>query len=800
MKCKIIQKITLLLFIGILFLARGSTTGYAQVEQDSGVDVVILIDNSRGLNFLDTENMRFSATKYMVDYLHGMGEASNIRPWVSVANFSSTVTNAISLRPMLDDTIREEITKETSVSTTKFEPALQFAYDQLKPDFNTGKKMVVFLVTDGIPGEGGADYSGKQLIDYFENLGDDIEQLSQRGVDIYLLSIKTNRNDVRQGWTQYITDDHFLFIDQQETLINNFRQIMENYIPSVTGESQIVSNDPSPQRVLIEPYLENVVFTFLSKDSSMPLDVSLKDPNGVEAFPINIGDDYFYKVFVLKAPLSGEWTIEWKDNSSVQFWVDKEYPLLQIKVEAQPYPYVSYPIKITAWMERNGEIVVPSRDIKMNAQITLPDSSIYPETFPLIRNGEGVFSAGFSDTKMQDMYRVKVNVTYLDSEYPVRETAGEISLLPLLPLPTYTLAPTGTPVIIEVTQSVNANPETTIDDNSPNTLPWWIIGGCFLVFFIFVIVYFMITTSKIHRFIQSNPDNWKKEEINNTKKLIKRMNIFKKGPIQKELIEKSKRKIDVIVQEKGGKEKERSYKGLYHLLDLLTYHSGILNNEEIINYLARNRGCFFSEFNHEKLQNDILKIAFCKGIVMDCCRKNSISPLYNNITVFRYSANLISILEEEEFKNEEIKSLLCLYLKGYTENAYHVENAFSIDKTKSKKIFDLVKEISQKAQEIIFSNSHIKFINNNLNDLQFNIKESSIEITNPSPGIRHESIGLKSCSKENFDPNDVKIMLDVGIMYALMNKRYEIRNYPINYQPQSEYFRKTKCFFGNDKR
>ncbi len=201
--------ISLILLVVALFVCPTVHALDQPVEDAPGsLDVIMLIDNSTSMIGNDPDGLRVRAAKFLVDYLRANAEAMGTNYWVGVANFGREIGDTVSLHLLQDDTIRDRIHEER-LGQTDFHPPLQFARNELRRDFDSGKKMAVILFTDGRPQLTGTPMTEDELQSYFGDLVPLVNELQNRDVSLFVLGIGDAQKD-RDNWMRLIPKEHYI--------------------------------------------------------------------------------------------------------------------------------------------------------------------------------------------------------------------------------------------------------------------------------------------------------------------------------------------------------------------------------------------------------------------------------------------------------------------------------------------------------------------------------------------------------------------------------------------------------------
>ncbi len=439
-----------ILGVGLAFLllwSSASVWGQEPGGRPVNLDVILLIDNSTSMSRgtwetgappSDPEGLRIQAAKFLVDYLRANAETLEANYRVGVVSFGGKVSDVISLRLLQDDTVRDSIRLE-QIDSTDFGGPLQFALQEFRAkSFGAGNKLAVILFTDGRPKLPGTLLMAEQeLLEYFEDLTPLIDELQEGGASLFLLGIGDAQED-RANWTQLIPEDHYTPITNTTELAGVYRHIVADLIGVAVSEGETLPAGRA-EIIEIEPYLERVVFSFMRSDPAA--DVTLISPASDVLTPTIDAADIHHSIYSITSPDAGEWTVLWEGEGQVQYWVDKQYPLVRVAL-ARPVSLVGQPITITASLVRDDEIVVDS-DLDLEAEITLPNGDTVIQALSPIDGGG--YTGSYKDVEAQGIYTVTAKATIADLPLSVRPIPVAIEIFPLPPLPTPPPQPTSTP-------------------------------------------------------------------------------------------------------------------------------------------------------------------------------------------------------------------------------------------------------------------------------------------------------------------------------------------------------------------
>lgn len=434
--------------IGFAFLCLWlsvSVWGQESGGRPVNLDVILLIDNSMSMSRWssatgappsDPEGLRVQAAKFLVDYLRANAETLGANYRVGVVSFGGRVSDVIPLRVLQDDTVRDAIRVE-SIEATDFGGPLQFALQEFRAkSFGTGNKMAAILFTDGRPGLPNP-LTGQELAEYFDALGPLVDELREGGGSLFVLGIGDAQED-RDAWMRLVPPHHYIPITKVEDLAVIYRHIVADLIGVAVSEGETL---PTGQVALveIEPHLERVVFSFMRSDPTVH--VTLISPAGDVLTPTVDAADVHHSIYSIASPDAGEWTILREGEGEVRYWVDRQYPFVQIAL-ARPVSLVGQPITITARLVRN-DVAVVDPDLDLEAEITTPNGDIVIQT--LLSIGDGDYTGSYKDVAARGIYTVTAKAAVAGRPLSVRPMPVVIEIFPLPPLPTPTPQPTPTP-------------------------------------------------------------------------------------------------------------------------------------------------------------------------------------------------------------------------------------------------------------------------------------------------------------------------------------------------------------------
>jgi len=431
--------------LGLLLLWPSASVWGQETGSPVNLDVILLIDNSMSMSYWnsttgtppsDPEGLRIQAAKFLVDYLRANAEALGANYRVGVASFGGRVSDVIPLRVVQDDAVRDAIRVEY-IQATDFGAPLQFTLQEFRAkSFGAGNEMAAILFTDGRPGLPNP-LAGEELGEYFDSLGPLVDELREGGASLFVLGIGDAQED-RDAWMRLVPPHHYIPVTKAEDLAVIYRHIVADLIGVAVSAGETL---PTGQAAMVElePYLERVVFSFMQSEPTTR--VTLLSPTGSILTPTVDAADIHHSIYSIASPDAGEWTVLQEGEGEVHYWVDRQYPFVQIDL-ARPVSLVGQPITITAHLLRN-DVTVVDPELDLETEIAMPGGEIVTQTLAPIEDGG--YTGSYKDVEASGIYTVTGRAMVAGQLLPVRSAPSVIEMFPLPPLPTPTPQPTPTP-------------------------------------------------------------------------------------------------------------------------------------------------------------------------------------------------------------------------------------------------------------------------------------------------------------------------------------------------------------------
>jgi len=315
------------------------------IPQD--VDLVIAIDNSGSMCCTpgtDKQNLRLRAAELVITSL-----AADIYPRqtsIALVTFGDRAELTQSLISIGDSSAREQLVKKIQdpgyySNSTNIVEALDVAYREL---FESGNHIptntpALVLLTDGEPTglgiPGGLENTKQNIIDL-------VEKLTNHGTQVFVIMLRDpsllpnypRLAEWDETWRQMSLDlPNVIYYeasqaDQLEEIYNNIRNRLDEM--GKTGERILYDPNQPGEHILFPPNLLKAVLIIRKPDPKIDVQLVLPDGQRADAIamqdPENIGitDIYasYFKVYTLREPVGGEWTLVTTGNSSVKYILD----------------------------------------------------------------------------------------------------------------------------------------------------------------------------------------------------------------------------------------------------------------------------------------------------------------------------------------------------------------------------------------------------------------------------------------------------------------------------------------------
>lgn len=397
----------------------------------TNLDIILLIDNSRSMSEAnprdprtptDPDALRVRAARFLVDYLRADEETLGGNYRVGVVSFGGTVGDFQPLRLLQGDTVRDNIVPEI-INYTDFRAPLETALHEFEAkSFGTGNQMAVILFTDGRPQPIDEPLTDQQLLEYFADpeLRDTVGAMEAEGVTLFVVAVGAAQLD-RTNWTQLIPEEHYIAIDSTTELTDVFHAIVADLTGVTTLMPQVL---PAGQEtsVEVEPYLEHIVFSFMKSDPT--ISIVLTAPDGNPLSPTTGGTaDAHHEIYSESNPDDGPWTISWQGEGTIQFWVDKRFPTVQVEPIEAPH-LLGEPFRVMASLLQNRVPVIDSH-LHLEARVDTPEEE--EVILPLSGRGDGTYVATYEDVQEEGVYTVTVQAI-LDGQLLKEVRANPVSV------------------------------------------------------------------------------------------------------------------------------------------------------------------------------------------------------------------------------------------------------------------------------------------------------------------------------------------------------------------------------------
>jgi hypothetical protein len=426
----------------------------------SNLDIMLLIDNSRSMKTNDPEQIRISAARFLVDYLHLEAQSRLTDFRIGIAYFSGPGKLEVltDLRTVHDKRIFDRLTpldQDALPQETDFKDPLSFALTEFEINSAYVPAKAVFFFTDGQPAPEGDEISDdpEELEDYFTNQERGsvrvlIDQLKKEGAEVHILALgEAHENE--QQWTDRVGRDHYHPLSDVSDLLALYHDLVNSFLgePTEPGTTMEITRTTTITYE-VEPYLARIhfIFSFFTSDPSSPLQVTLRGPHGGIYGPVGWAvDQERYQFYSIERPAEGVWTATATvtREGTLQYWVDRYYP----EIEASLRPAVvqsGLPFTVTAGLTYNQQVFTDTTGLELVAELrtsTGQTATVQLEPFP----PDDTYSGRFEGIDLSGPYTVTVQTRIGDRVIASEPQWGEIVAVPVSPTPSPTpLPPTPT--------------------------------------------------------------------------------------------------------------------------------------------------------------------------------------------------------------------------------------------------------------------------------------------------------------------------------------------------------------------
>lgn len=427
--------LTLLLALQIAWPTRA----HATTDEQPGLDIVLLIDNSRSMRLRhDKLRLRTDAARMFLDYLNLVGPSTPATR-VGVVSFGEANDGGVRV-PLLDaqnENVRAAIRTDDLIYTD-FEFALTTArgYFQQGQSEAAGRTQVIVLLTDGrpctsqmdaeLPGEADFGCPSREVTDaeiaaYFEStirnalagyqgalyvlgLGDDVEGDAERWSALAAASGGKYQKVETAG--QLLA----AYTDVLHALLQGYTRLTTQTLDASA------TNYPLPVNVA---FPQTLTFTFVQRDltqtPSADRILTLQGPDGSVRDLVSTKQkgnltNGRYEIFALPDAPGGVYTatLSGKPTAAlpVEVWIDAIEPVLRV-AELPERLYRGQQVEIRAWLERNGApVVTDDLQLKLIMSSAAGDDKPLDLTDP---NGDGFYTLPLTQYAGAGVYTLRID-------------------------------------------------------------------------------------------------------------------------------------------------------------------------------------------------------------------------------------------------------------------------------------------------------------------------------------------------------------------------------------------------------
>lgn len=385
---KFVKAMTVFLALAIVFVAS-VVIETAAAENETGVDVAIVIDTSGSMKSTDPSRISIEAAKLFIDMLETTGSGAGIVP------FSDTLGEVVDITPIESIADKEQLKSVVNnlqySGDTDIGMAVKKGCELLK-DSKTGNKKAVLFFTDG-----NIDLGNKRLRTdaiSLQDLRDAVLDASSEGIPVYTIGLNANgsvdRNLLSDMAVQ--TDGRSYIVDSASDLPGIFNEIFADFINSnivVLNEVTLdgVNDVEIPFNIPNKSVLEaNIIML-----STMPLgNVSMIAPDGsaleADGKKMILSTSDQYSMLKLLMPTTGDWWLRLNGSAGCQVHVNL---IFNYKVSLSASAVLgadsdgSQVVEVKAVLEKDGEPITDEtlyQAFKGNVGISKDngDMTLYP--------------------------------------------------------------------------------------------------------------------------------------------------------------------------------------------------------------------------------------------------------------------------------------------------------------------------------------------------------------------------------------------------------------------------------------
>ncbi len=395
----------ILLLTALLLAALGGLRAVAQTS--GGLDLVLLVDSSGSMGTSDPDGFRTVAAHFLLDYLQAIGEVQGITHRFAAANFDTDLIagDTVPLTVLQGDA-SEGILPPRVRGDTDFAPPLAFAQG-VRNQTGVENPMVVFLFTDGDPKPLGIE----GLDGYFTTLRPQVEALQATGAQIFVIALG-DETASHAYWVDLLGADHFRRITTATDLAGVYRELLADLL-GLRGDSGRTLLEGSTQTIVLEPYLERVVFSLIK--SAPDAQVTLQDPDNALVPPSRGGGpNDLHAIYVVETPPNSTAATPWRitiQGGQAEVWVDQKLPTLVLDAPDSPQP-TGVELDFTGRLMR-GSIPVVDSEVALTLSILNPAGE--NDEMPMPSRSGGTYTTSFDPGDLPGLYTLSLSAAYADT-------------------------------------------------------------------------------------------------------------------------------------------------------------------------------------------------------------------------------------------------------------------------------------------------------------------------------------------------------------------------------------------------
>jgi hypothetical protein len=435
-------------------------------QESGGVDLFVLLDQSKIMETTDPDNLRIDAAKYLVDYLSFYASANREQKHrVSVIGFGGQ-ENSRAMVPLVDVPITHQLEQDPLLINIKdkivpeilgrsgeqnIASGIDLVEKQLNQAENLGsdRQIVIIIITQGVPYDKKVDKTIlDENFDEIHNKYNDLTKKYPAKWDLFVLGIQEEFN----FWSDYDLegDDKWGGIATEAELIPDINE-MKTKIVRELSPLLGMSNKIFASKEIIEvgPFLDFIQFSIFKYQDEGEIIVSYTDTDGRNVVigsnqdNVTVQSGESYDLWRIKNPTPGKWRVDSGKDAKID--VFRQEKLNQVEAV---FPVDNIPQNIPLFVRVKIPGFIPAEQkypITWDAEVIDPAGEITSLNFkPSDEIGVFINTRQYNPEEI-GIYQVRVNanvISDVDGEsIGLPELQYEFSVSPISlqfdPLPPY---------------------------------------------------------------------------------------------------------------------------------------------------------------------------------------------------------------------------------------------------------------------------------------------------------------------------------------------------------------------------